>query len=799
MLGNYVKIALRNLLRHKTHTFINIAGLIVGLACAALILLYVRDELSFDRFHSKAANIYRLLVTMHTENGDKTISYTAAPMAETLANEYAEILQAVRMQPAYNQTLVSYQDKQFYEDGVYLSDDGLFDVLDFALLYGDPASALKDQGSVVLSRSTARKYFGDENPLGKVMQIERGVKEFKVTGVLQEIPRASSIRPDFILPFKNVGEQALNAWQWFGFPSYMLLADNCHPDELAVRLTAFVEKYYTDAPPGFPTFSIELQKLTDVHLHSDFDNAEGKLGAMTYLYLFVMLGIFMIGMACVNFMNLATARSQHRAREVGVRKVVGSRRSMLILQFISESVLLSMLAVFGAIVLVEFLLPVFNTLAQKDIQVNFTTDWVFLAGFFGLALIVGIVAGSYPAFFLSRFRPVEVLKGVFREGNAGVRLRQVLVVGQFIIAIVLIASSMVVSNQIEFIRNKRLGFDKEQILVVPLHGEQAQTKWPRLKTELLRHPEIAEVSASSSVPADPEWWRTGAKRSENSDEKLIFTFQVDYDFFETLGIQLKAGRFLSPAFPGDSTNAFVINETAVKNFGWNSAENAIGQSMLWLGNGPDNPKHGMVVGVVKDFYFRPLYEEVGPAVFHLQPDWLNFILIKVRPNSMKTALQALQTEWAAFDATHPLQFSFMDQKVDAQYGAEARLLQVFGIFTAFAIFISCLGLFGLAAFAAEERTKEIGIRKVLGASIGNLLVLLTGGVARLVMFSFTFATPIVWFAMQNWLRNFAYRTEIDWWVFAMSGGLALVIALVTVSWQAIRAALANPVESLRYE
>jgi putative ABC transport system permease protein len=363
----------------------------------------------------------------------------------------------------------------------------------------------------------------------------------------------------------------------------------------------------------------------------------------------------------------------------------------------------------------------------------------------------------------------------------------------------LIVCTIVVSNQIEFIRDKRLGFDQEQMLVIPLRGEHAMTKWPRLKIELLRHPEILNVTAASSVPADPDWWRTGAKRSESEEGKAVFTFQIDYDFFKTFGIELAAGRLLSLEFSSDSAQGFVLNEAAAKDFGYGSAEAAIGRPFIWLGEGPQNPKRGTVVGVVKDFHFRPLYEEIKPSVFHLMPHWLSFAILRVRPNGMEAALVALKEEWPAFDPAHPLEFSFMDQKVEAQYGAETRLLKVFGIFSLFAVFISCLGLFGLVSFTAELRTKEIGIRKVLGASVTNLVGLLSGSFVRLVLISFVIAIPIIWLAMQRWLQNFAYRIDLSWWVFALAGGTALVIALVTVSTQAIKAALANPVEALRYE
>ena len=785
------------MLRHKAYTFINIAGLTVGIACCALILLLIQHELRYDRFHQKAGQIYRLTMVFEQEGQAHKISEMAAPIGPALAEEYPEVLQAVRLQDTYK-TLVKYASRQFYEDAVYYADSNLFEVFDFPLVRGNPATALQNPKSVVLSRKAAQKYFGEEEALGKTLQIEHGEGDFQVTGILQEIPQASTVRPDFLIPFSNIGERRLGNWWGFGYPTFVLLSEPV-ATALESKLPAFVKKHYENAPPGFPAPTLGLQPLADIHLRSDFDNEAGKLSAMTYLYFFATLAFFIIAVACINFMNLATARSQHRAREVGVRKVIGGRRSQLVLQFISEAVLLALIATVGAVVLIEFFLPAFNALAQKELSIDYGADGLLLAGFFLLALFVGIAAGSYPAFFLSRFQPVEVLKGGSRPGVSGARLRQLLVVGQFMISIALIAGTLVVNDQIEFIHNKHLGFDKEQVVVVPLRGEQAKNNWARLKTELLRHPEILQATASFGVPADQIRWTTGSKRGDNDAEKHVYTYQIDYDFFATLGIELAAGRLLSPEFPGDSTQAFVLNETAVKEFGWQSAEAAIGQSFVWLGHGQDNPKKGTVVGVVKDFHFRPLYEKIAAAVFHLMPGGHNYVVMRVRPHSMEQALAVLKEKWQTFDPVHPLEFSFMDEKVELQYGAETRLLKIFGIFSSFAVFISCLGLFGLVSFTTEQRTKEIGIRKVLGASVANIIFMLSNSFTKLVLIAFVVATPLALYAMNQWLQNFAYHVAIGSWVFALAGGMALLIALLTVSTQAIKAALSNPVEALRYE
>jgi len=799
MLKNYLKIALRNLRRHKGYTFINIAGLTVGMACCALMLMFIRHELSYERFHQKAERIYRMTMNITHDGNPHTGSVMAAPIGPALAAEYPEIRQAVRLQSPYNSTPVKYQNQQFYEKELYYVDPSIFEIFDFPLQQGDVTTALQNPKSVVLSQDAARKYFGAENPLGKILQIERGAREFQVTGVLREIPSTSHVRPDFLIPFNNLPARQLTNWWMFSYPTYVLLDDKAPAANVIGKLPEFVKKHYSDAPAGFSTLALGMQPLVDIHLRSNFDNDAGKLSAMTYIYLFAALAALIIAIAGINFMNLATARSQHRAREVGVRKVVGGMRLQLVLQFLAESIVLAFFAVVGAAVLIEFFLPVFNEVAQKNLQIDYVSDWSIIAGFIALALAVGIAAGSYPAFFLSRFQPVDVLKGGSRTGTSGAALRQLLVVGQFVISIVLIVCTFIVNDQIEFIRNKQLGFDKEQVIVAPLRGEHAKNNWPVLKTELLRHPEFMQVSASSAVPANEGWWRTGSRRGDSEDEKEVYSYQIDYDFFATLGIELAAGRFLSREFPSDSAQAFILNETAIKEFGWESAEAAIGQSFAWLGAGPDNAKVGTVVGVIKDFHFLPLYEEIAPAVFHLMPWGNEWFVARVRPNSMEQALALLKTQWQKFDPQHPLEFSFMDERVEAQYGAETRLLKIFGIFSAFAIFISCLGLFGLASFTTEQRTKEIGIRKVLGASVSNIILMLSNGFTRLVLISFIVAAPIAWWAMNKWLQNFAYRQPLGLGVFIWAGVLALGIALLTVSTQAIKAALANPVEALRYE
>lgn len=802
MLNNYLKIARRNLIKHKGYTAINIAGLAVGMACCYLILLYVRNELSYDRFHEKAERIYRVLATFE-QNGQKSapLTVTSAPIAPALQQEYPEVITAVRLRETARRVLVAQHEKKFYEEKFYFADAQLFELFDFPLQQGDPRTALQDPHAIIISPEAAEKYFGNENPMGKTLTAELGNREFKVTGVLAKIPSNSHLQPNFIVPFENGAGTNLNNWWGFSYYAYLLLPENVPAAELEKKFPDFIHKHYANTPAGYPKLALQLQPLTDIHLHSNFDDRAGELGSMTYLYLFSALAFFVLIIACINFMNLATARSQQRAKEVGVRKLVGVQRSMLIMQFLSESLLLAFLALIVAAGLVEFFLPFFNQLSGKALEVNYFQEGFVAAGFIAIALLVGILAGSYPAFFLSRFQPVEVLKGKFSRHLGGARLRQALVVAQFAISIVLIAGTLIIHNQLEFMRNKKLGFDKEQVVVVPLTGREAGRKWPALKTELLRHPEISSVTASSSMPADEGWWQTGARvESANAEEEqVVYTFQIDYDFVKTLGIDVAAGRDFSPAFASDSSAAFIVNEAAVKKFGWGTAEAALGKKFSWLGEGPDIAKTGTVIGVTKDFHFRGLHEQIAPAVFHLMPYRMDFLALRILPQQAPRALEILKQAWLEFDPAHPLEYSFLDDKVDSIYQSEETLRRIMGLFSSLAIFVAGLGLLGLASFTTEQRTKEIGVRKVLGASVPGVVLLLSKDFAKLVLIAFLIATPIAYLAMRKWLEDFAYRTDIGLQVFLLSGVLAVIIAFLTVSYQAIKAALANPVEALRYE
>lgn len=805
MLKNYFKLTIRHLLKYRAYSFINIAGLAVGMTCCILILLYVGDELRYDRFHERADRIYRL--TLSTDKGAPTNANTSFGQGPALAAEFPEIEAVVRFRKMGwgEKRVFAHNDKRFYEEHFFFADKNVFDVFTFPFLRGNAQTALAEPFSIVITEAMSQKYFGHDNPLGETISLDPyndgEFTDYKITGVVKNLPHYSHIKFDLLASFESQKDLASmverRGWGLESVFTYVLFKPGAHAKNVEAGLPAFLEQRLGKDH----WYSLHLQPLTEIRLHSKLRAELEPNGDIAYVYIFSAIAAFILLIACINFMNLATARSQHRAKEVGVRKVAGVPRSGLVAQFLGEALLMALIALFVAAGLVEFFLPVFNALSGKILEVNYFQEGAVAGGFVAIALLVGILAGSYPAFFLSRFQPVEVLKGRFSRRTGGARLRQALVVAQFTISIALIAGTVIIHQQLEYMRNKKLGFDKEQVVVVPLAGEEAGRKWPALKTELLRHPEISHVTASTAMPADEGWWQTGA-RSEGTEvgsEQVVYTFQIDYDFMKTLGIELVAGRDFSPLFASDSSSAFILNEAAVKKFGWASAEAALGQKFVWMGEGPETPKNGTVIGVTKDFHYRGLHEAIAPAVFHLMPYSMDFLALRIPPRQVPQALAVLKNAWAEFDPERPLEYSFLDDKVEALYQSEETLQRIVGLFSALAIFVAGLGLFGLASFTTEQRTKEIGVRKALGASVQQVVLLLSKEFTRLVAIAFLLAAPVAYFAMNKWLQGFAYRTELSPGIFVLAGVLALLIAWLTVSYQAIKAALTNPVEALRYE
>lgn len=790
MFRNYLKFAFRNLKRHKIYSFINIFGLAVGMACAILILLWIQDELSYDRFHENADDIYRVVETWQYSSGE--IDYnrvTPGPLAPVLKADYPEIIHSTRFFGGFEKWQLTNDKKSYLSPGGAV-DSAFFSIFTFPFVKGNPKTAFSKPHSIVMTEDLAKKIFGDDDPLGETIQLE--YRTFEITGIIENIPRNSHIRFDFLIPceiFSSLEED----WTSNNCYTYVLLQKNWSHKELSEKIAGVIKKH---SPTSIET--LYLQPLNQIHLFS----LEGG-GLITYLYIFSAMAFFILLIACINFMNLSTARSAKRFKEVGIKKVVGSSRMQLIKQFLSESILLSFVAFACSVVLVELLLPVINSLLGIQLKMHYSGG-LFLS-LIGIAIITGIISGSYPAFFLSSFNPVTVLKGHLsltsfkqwrtRKDSGGFSrsstLRRILVVTQFSLSIIFIVCAMVVYSQLNFIKKRDLGFNKEQIVHLRMRGEFKQ-KYEAIKNELLKNSNILSVTATDRTPVmwsnstdDVNW------DGKRADEKIgMGVRMVDYDYIKTFQMEMAQGRFFSKEFLTDATEGFIVNESAVKAMGMKSP---IGKRFsLWN-------RHGKIIGVIKDFHTESLHQEIEPFVLLIWPDWYGRMSIKLKSDNVSSALGFLENKIKEFVPDYPFEYQFLDEEIDNLYKTEQLTGKIIIYITLLAILISCLGLFGLASFTAEQRTKEIGIRKVLGASVSGIVVLLSREFTKWVAIASIIAWPIAYFVMYKWLQNFVYRASISWWTFLLAGVVALAIALLTVSYQSIKAALANPVDSLRYE
>ncbi len=808
MFKNYLKIAFRNLLRHKMYSLINISGLAIGMACCILILLFVRDELSYDRFHENSDRIYRL--TRTTKMGDNTFAvvHTASAMGPTLQQDYSAVEKVVRFWRMRSDVLLRFEENKFHEHGFYFADGTVFDVFTFPLKSGDPKTALQEPYTMVITEEMAEKYFGDADPIGKVISVDNNL-DFKVTGVLSNIPRNSHFKFNFLASMASFEELAsgyfkgLGAWFNNGFYTYLLFQENHDIPGLEKQLPAFVHKYMSESfsvvSKSAYELDLNLEPLTDIYLRSNLSNQVEAVSDIRYVYIFSVIAFFILLIACINFMILATARSTRRAREVGVRKVLGAFRPQLITQFVCESTLLSIIALSLSLGMVDLLLPFFNNLAGKALSMGYFSNaftWIVIIG---ITLLVGLLAGGYPSFFLSAFQPVKVLSGASKPGSRGQpRLRKALVVFQFAISIALIVGTAIISNQLNFIQNKKLGFDKEQLVVMPIKSGSMRQRYETIKSELLQYPNVLAVTAASGLPGQrlPADSYPVFLEGKDGEDWVMRTTMVDHDYLETMEIKLTAGRDFSREFSTDASAGFILNETAVKALGW---DEPLGKNITWEEGGPNGTKEGRIIGVIEDYHYQSLHKKIEPLVLHIQANRFSTIAVRIQMENISETLAFLEDTWRKFDPDGAFDYSFLDEDLTNKYESEIKLSKIFSYFSSLAIFIASLGLFGLASFTAEQRTKEVGIRKVLGATVANVVTLLSKDFVKLVLLANLIAWPIAWYVMNRWLQDFAYRIDIDWWVFALAGGLALVIALLTVSTQAVRAALANPVESLRYE
>ena len=799
MFKNYLKIAIRNLLRLKLYSFINISGLAVGIACSILILLYVLDELSYDRYHENADQIYRLVSDLKTPDKTFPFAITPADMAPALREDFPEVLNTVRLRRVSG--VMQYGDKQFQENLIFLADSSLFEIFTFPLKKGDPKTALKEPFSLVLTEKTARKYFGDADPMGKELVSENDPQPYRITGLIAEVPRNSHFTFDMLISNSTleaiVGPRTEPRWFSFNSYTYLLLPKSYPFQELEAKLADFVERRMGEVQrQAGQSHTLSLQPLTDIHLRSQRDNEAGTNGNLAYLYIFSAIALFILLIACINFVNLATALAFKRAKEVGIRKVVGAQRWQLAKQFLGESFFASFLAFLFAVQLILLLLPVIEQLAGKTLDPVLFYRSAYGALLPGLVLLVGLLAGSYPAFVISGFRPTTVLKGVLRSGRQGVALRKSLVVFQLTVSIVLLVGTFVVQAQLDHLQQQNLGFNKEQMLVVNFYGDsQVRNNYERIKAELHKHPAVVAATVSYSTPGvRPINWYTEYETSNGQmQNSSLDTYVIDTDFIHTYGMEMAAGRSFSKTFATDSTAAYMINEAAVPYFGWTSPREAIGKRFV------QNGTPGRIIGVVKNFNFRSLHRQVEPLAFQIRPNMFSRISLRLQSDNLIETVAKLEQTWNGLVPHRSFDFTFLDESLDQQYRTEIRVGQLFNYFSAIAILIACLGLFGLASFMAEERTKEIGVRKVLGATISTIVSTLSMEFVKLVAIGFVIAVPLAYYGMNRWLQNFAYRTEISASEFVLSGSLILIVAWLTVSYHSIKAALTNPVQALKYE
>lgn len=805
MLQNYLKIAYRNLIKNKVYSFINICGLAIGIATCLVISLFVQDELSYDRFNEKADRIVRVVFKANINGGKINESCVMPPTAQALKNDYTEVQEATRLRN-FGTPRVVIGEKLFNDALMAYVDANFFDVFTIPFLQGDPKTALIQPNCVVLSKAAAQRYFGNENPMGKVIYFKKGADApaFRVTGLFDKIPSNSHFHFDLLGSMASDDEAKSTSWLTSNYFTYLVLAEGVDYKKLEAKLPATVEKYMGPqilqamgmSLSQFRTkgneLGLHLQKLADIHFYSEGTNELEASGDIKYVYIFGAIALFMLLIACINFMNLATAGASKRAREVGVRKVLGSVKLELVRQFLLESILLTSFAVALSMLLVQVALPIFNDLSGKNLHLDFMANPLTLAGLLAFGLVVGVLAGSYPAFFLSSFKPVAVLKGRFTGSKKTIGLRSGLVVFQFCISICLIVGTTVVYQQLSYIQNKKLGYDKDQLLVL-------QNSWALGKNEaifreeLLKDSRVVNVTASPYRPAGPTNSNNSLAYPENNEAQIMRTLQygIDDQYIPTLGMKIVEGRNFSKAFASDSAG-IIINEAAAKAFGWGN--NAVGHHIT---RNNSFKKVYKVIGVVQDFHFKSLHESISPLLMVYENNW--GLIVKVKTRDVSELLASMKSRWVAFGVDEPFEYAFMDDLFAKTYVAEQKTGTILSLFSGLTIFIACLGLFGLATFTAEQRTKEIGVRKVLGANVGQIIGLLSKDFLKLIVIACVVAFPLGYWGMNQWLQDFAYRIEISAWIFVLAGIAAIVIALLTVSFQSIKAALMNPVKSLKSE
>jgi putative ABC transport system permease protein len=808
MIRNYFRLALRNLSKHKGFSFINIAGLTLGITTCLLIALFVWDEKQYDRFVPDGDRVYRIYNERSGPEGLSNIASVPPMFATQLKQDFPEVESTLRILMSQYKPLVEAGDKKIYEDDGIFAEPSFFEIFPFTLRHGSHIKILDEPNSIVISKQFSNRYFGDENPVGKTLLLDK--QSYVVKGVLEDGLSKFHRKINFILPLAaaQIAPERMQKWTWQQFYTYVKLKKDADISALGSKFRSFIkEKIQPQMKESGSVYLPFFQPLYDIHLYSSgfkFDSA--TRGNIAYVKALKIIALFMLIIACFNFINLATARSLKRAKEVGVRKSIGASRQQLMLQFTGETIFLSLLSLVISVGLVAIFLPAINHFTDKSIPFATLGTPFFLFFSIGLALAVGILAGVYPAIVLAAFKPVKVLKTGSVGHTGGGRTRWVhygLVLVQFALSVLLIISAIVIYRQVNYLHNKDLGFNKEQIMFFPMRGDNMFNNYETFKNELTQAPGISSASIGYGFPGDIfAGDNILVPRDGQRVEHPATHLMVDFDYVKTLNLQIIAGRDFSKAITTDKDEAFIINETAVRELGFGTPEKAIGQQLLWPPWGasrPDSMKVGKIIGVVKDFNYKSLYDKMEVALLHIFPQAYWKVAVKMKTAGIDHSIDYVKQVWNKFSPDYPIEYKFMDENFAVMYRAEDKLMSLISVFTGITIFIGCLGLFGLTAYAAERRKKEIGVRKVLGASVRGILLLLSKDFIILILSALLIASPLAWYFMNNWLQDFAYRIPVQWWMFGIAGLTALLIAMITISFQAIRAAIANPVTSLRTE
>jgi putative ABC transport system permease protein len=810
MFKNFFKVAMRNLIRQRAYALINVFGLAIGIACSILIVLFVIHESSYDSFHERADQIRQVWVAGKFAAAEFQAYTTAAPTGPVFLEEIPEVINYTRVE-RWDNVLTRQGDRTYLEDHFYWADSGFFEIFSFPLLRGDPSRVLAEPRSMVISESTARKYFGEEDPVGKTIEVFSDSTDYNITGVVKDIPDNSSLYFDMVVDFQSHHRANNTQWTSNNQQTFLLTEKDVREDDLQDKIDALTQKYVGPEIQRFigitlddweavgNFYRISTQPLLDVHLDNDITNNLRPAGNKKYLYIFSSIALFIILIACINFMNLSTARSAGRAREVGLRKVVGSRKGSLIWQFLAESFFMVILSMVIALLLLEMVLPLFNREVQLDLGLHYFRDWYILPGLLLFAVFIGLLAGSYPAFYLGSFKPVAVLSGKIEQGAGSGYLRRILVIVQFSISIFIMLGTLVVNRQLGYMINKDLGFKKEQLLVVQRFGEVGNRRVGTFKQEIAKIPGVISSASSTMVPGHTNNYNGFMMEGRPSDQTFLLEVNyIDYDFPETYGLEVTRGRFQSRDHAMDSSG-IVVNKATIQNF---NIEQPFETRFIQPGNTREERDYLPIIGVMKNFHNESLHSVIRPHMMRIRdPEWgwIPYLSIRVEPENIHGTVQQIEKVWKEFTNDQPIQYFFMDDDFAQHYEQEARTRFIFTIFSVLAILVACLGLLGLTAFTTEQRTREIGIRKAMGASVNIIVRLISKEIVVLICVATLVAWPVAYFFTRDWLNDFAYRIKPGITPFLLSFAAALVISLATISVQAITAALKNPANSLRYE